>query len=267
MGGCLVLCAVVIGACSAATSSPAAGTFKSRHPGVLTVATDLVPSPGFWEGTARHPTGGLEYELARDLAVRFGLKSVQVRLVHFHRIVQGQLGGADLALALITPTDARENFLEFSSPYLSGAPTVLARAGTSVPDLASAQALKWGAVRATTFVPDINKSIAPDAPLKIYDNTDEMIAALEDGEVDAVLQDMAAAVVTAKSSDGRLKAVAQLPTNETVAAALPRGSHNLDAVNSALRAFTANGTLNKLIETWVGSSAADSSIPLLHTTR
>ena len=42
-------------------------------------------------------TGGLEYELARDLAQRFGLKSVRVTIVHFHRVVTGQLGGADLA--------------------------------------------------------------------------------------------------------------------------------------------------------------------------
>src|SRR5437763_10929851 len=87
IGSCLMLAALGLGGCSAATSSPAAGTFKSRERGVLTVATDLVPSPGFWEGSANHPTGGLEYELAKDLAMRFGLKSVRIRLVHFHRIV------------------------------------------------------------------------------------------------------------------------------------------------------------------------------------
>ncbi len=53
-------------------------TFTPRTPGVLTVVTTDVPSPGFWEGTPSHLTGGLEYELARDLADRFGLKSVRV---------------------------------------------------------------------------------------------------------------------------------------------------------------------------------------------
>ena len=101
----LLLAVGAIAACSARTSSPAAGTFTPHHPGVLIVATTLVPSPGFWEGTASHPTGGLEYELAKDLAERFGLKSVRIELVHFHRIVSGQLDGADLALDLITPTE------------------------------------------------------------------------------------------------------------------------------------------------------------------
>jgi hypothetical protein len=73
--------------CGTHSSSPAAGTFTQCVPGVLTVATSVVPSPGFWEGTPSHPTGGLEYELARDLAQRFGLRSVRIVLAHFHRIV------------------------------------------------------------------------------------------------------------------------------------------------------------------------------------
>ena len=151
----LLTCAVA--ACGTRSSSPAAGTFTPRVPGVLTVATSVVPSPGFWEGTASRPTGGLEYELARDLAQRFGLKSVRIVLVHFHRIVAGQLGGADLALDLITPTSGRMQHLGFSSPYLDAAPTVLVRTGTAVPDLDSAQRLRWGAVRATTFVDIISR--------------------------------------------------------------------------------------------------------------
>ena len=95
-----------------------------------------------------------------------------------------------------------------------------------------------------------------------------MLAALERGTVDAVLLDMPLAVVTAERSHGRLQAAAQLPTQETIAAALPKGSNNTEAVDSAMRAFTADGTLHHLLETWVGSGAAEaeSSIPLLHTT-
>jgi polar amino acid transport system substrate-binding protein len=267
-GATCALLASAAAACGTHSSSPAAGTFTPRVPGVLTVATSVVPSPGFWEGTASHPTGGLEYELARDLAQRFGLRSVRIVLVHFHRIVSGQLGDADIALDLITPTPQREGVLDFSSSYLDAAPTVVVRSGTTVPDLDSAQRLRWGAVRATTFVSIIADAIAPDGQTAIYDNTDEMLAALKSGKVDAVLLDMPLAVVTAERSHGRLHAAAQLPTHESIAAALPSGSGNVDAVDSAMRAFTADGTLHRLLATWVGSMAADaeSSIPLLHTT-
>jgi polar amino acid transport system substrate-binding protein len=264
-----VLAGGLLAACGADTSSPAAGTFTPHTPGVLTVATSSVPSAGFWEGTPSHPTGGLEYELARDLADRFGLGSVRVKLVHFHQIVSGRLDGADLALALITPTAERGQFLDFSAPYLDAAPTVIVRRGTAVPDLSTAQDLRWGAVRATTFVSTIQTAIAPALSLRTYDSSAEMLAALKNHEIDAALLDMPQAVVTAQRSRGTLAAVAQLPDSESIAAALPKGSSNGEAIDSAMRAFTADGTLTSLLRRWVGPAAADaqSSIPLLHSTR
>jgi polar amino acid transport system substrate-binding protein len=226
------------------------------------------PTPGFWEGTPQHPTGGFEFELAKALADRFGLRSVRVVVKHFHQIVGGDLGGADLALDLITPTSQREKHLEFSAPYLIDAPTVVVRSGTSIPDLATAQDLRWGATRATTFIGDIERSINPDGPIRIFDQETQMLAALNRGTIDAVLEDLPLAVATASQSRGRLKAIAQLPTTESIAAALPKGSNNVQAVSSAIRAFTADGTIHRLLEKWVGSAAANAqtSIPLLHTT-
>ena len=49
--------------------------------------------------------------------------------VSFARITSGDLGGADLALSELTPTAAREQQLDFSDPYLSAPPGVLARVG------------------------------------------------------------------------------------------------------------------------------------------
>ena len=261
--------ALLLAGCGDLASSPAAGTFTPRTPGVLTVVTTDIPSPGFWEGTPAHVTGGLEYELARDLADRFGLKSVRVITEQFHRIVNGQLDGADLALDLITPTAQRSKSLSFSTPYLDAAPTVVVQNGTSVPDLETAQGLRWGAVRETTFIGIINSEIAPSQPVRIYDNTSEELSALEAGKIDAVLLDLPLAVVTAERSGGRLAAVAQLPGSEMIAAAMPKGSSNEQAVNSAMRAFADDGTMNQLVHTWVGSGAddAEKSLPLIQTNR
>jgi polar amino acid transport system substrate-binding protein len=265
----LGLAGAALSGCGDLTTSPAAGTFTPRKPGLLTVATSDIPTVGFWNGTPDHITGGLEYELARELARRFGLERVQIRLIHFHRIVSGYLGGADLALDLITPTSQRGRVLDFSAPYLDAAPTVVVRTGTDVSDLASAQDLRWGALRASTFIDDIQTLIAPDAPLRFYDNANAMLAGLRDREVDAVLLDLPYAVAAADQSHGKLQAAAQLPHAETIAAALPKGSSNVEAVDSAMHAFTADGTITRLLRTWVGPDAADAehSIPLLRTTR
>ena len=53
-----LLVALLLGGCSDLSSSPAAGTFTPRTRGVLTVVTTDIPSPGFWEGTPAHVTGG-----------------------------------------------------------------------------------------------------------------------------------------------------------------------------------------------------------------
>ncbi len=162
----LVLSAGVLSGCGVLTTSPAAGTFKPRNRGVLTVVTSDVPEPGFWEGTVAHPTGGFEYALARDLATRFGLKSVQIRVEQFNHVVDGNLGDGDLALDLITPTSEREQKLDFSAAYLTDPPAVVVRSGTDIPDLATAQEVKWGAITWTTFVGDIRSLVDPDSPVR-----------------------------------------------------------------------------------------------------
>lgn len=259
-------CAVAL-FCGCGSISGSAGTFTPARPHVLTVATSAIPSAGFWEGTPRDPTGGFEYELSLDLAERFDLDRVAIKIVHFHRIVAGDLGGADLGIDLITPTSEREEHLEFSTPYLKTAPTVLVRAGTEVPDLATAQELRWGAIRATTFVESVEDAIVPEAPPLIFDGQRQVIEALEAGKIEATLLDLPLAVATANSSGGRLEAVAQLPEKEALAIAMPKESLNRQAVDSAIRAFTAEGKIEDLLEEWVGSDAAnaEAAIPLLRT--
>jgi polar amino acid transport system substrate-binding protein len=248
--------------------SGSAGTFTPVRPNVLTVATSAVPSAGFWEGTPAHPAGGFEYELVREMAKRFGLGRVKIKIVHFHRLVRGHLGGADLGVDLITPTAEREEALEFSQPYLTTAPTVLVRAGTEVPDLATAQELRWGAIQSTTFVGTIEDSILPEREPVLYDGQQGVLAALRSGKIEATLLDLPLAVATAEESNGELEAVAQLPDKEALAVALPKDSPNRQAVDSAIRALTADGTVEELLEEWVGAEAAEaeSQIPLLHTT-
>jgi polar amino acid transport system substrate-binding protein len=263
------LVTLLVAACGDETTSPAAGTFTPATAGVFTVVTTDIPSPGFWEGTPGHVTGGFEYELAKAIAERFGLHTVAVKTEAFNQIVEGQLQGADLALDLLTPTSERERFLSFSSAYLDAAPTVVVRSGTSVPDLATARPLRWGAVTKTTFVGIIDTLIGPETPIKLYQNNAAMVAALEHRQIDAIVLDLPLAVETANRSDGLLKAAAQLPTSELIAAALPKGSSNQEAVDSAIRAFTADGTIDRLLKIWVGDAAANAekSIPLLATMR
>jgi len=230
-----------------------AGVFTPARSGVLTVATETVPSAGFWTGTRAHPAGGFEYGLARAMADRFGLGKVEIRTVPFEKMITGDLAGADLGLRQLTPTGDREQYLDFSVPYLSAAPGALVRAGEVIPDMKTAKGLSWAVPAGTTLVGTLEDLVNP-ARIHVAADRAATVQLVEQGRADAALFDLPVALALAHDSRGRLAVAAQFNGAEALAAALPKGSPNLEAVNSAIRAFASDGTLSSLAERWLGTT-------------
>lgn len=262
----LLLSAAALGSGCGGTLSDASGSFEPSHPGTLTVITQPLPTTGFWEGTDRRPSGGFEYGMALALAERLGIERVDVRTMPFSRIVTGRLVDGDVAMALITPTGEREEVLEFSTPYFNSPPALLVRAGTEVPDVKTAQELQWALGRNTTFEEIVADEIRPEEePLRFEDRRAEL-AALRGGEADVAMFDLPAAQALA-AADPELEVAAKLSRTEPIAIALPKGSENVEAVSSAVRAMLSDGTLDELAERWLGGpiEAGEQSVPLLRT--
>jgi polar amino acid transport system substrate-binding protein len=244
------------------------GTFTPRMPDTLTVATAQVPDPGFWTGTVAHPTGGFEYALAQQLAARFGLARVKVVQVPFHELVRGHLGGADLALSDITITDARSQYLDFSTAYLKAPPAIVVRPGTEVPDVNVARDLRWAVQNDTTLKEALESEIEPTTKTLVFEHQSEKLAALADGRVNAVLLDLPVALAYARKSPRKYAVVAQLPSEAQLGAALPSGSDNVEAVDSALRALKSEGEIDRLGHRWLDADLEEGSaedVPVLRT--
>ncbi len=247
-----------------------AADFQTVQPDTLTVATEGFPVAGFWEGTATHPTGGFEYELARDLQEHFGLAHLKIVVVPFAKIVSGDLGDADLALSLVTPTDEREQLLDFSAPYLDSPAALLTPSDIDVPDLDTARDLQYVVETGTTLQTALSDHIDPIAEPIIAPDRQAVIAALADGRADAAIFDLPAAEALAQQSNGQLHVAAKLEGPETIAAALPDGEEsNREAVSSAIRSLDADGTLADLSRRWLGDEVTDGAldVPLLRSTR
>lgn len=245
-----------------------AGTFAPRTPGTLTVATAQIPDPGFWTGTAQHPIGGFEYELAHALAQRFGLAKVKVVLVPFEQLVAGDFGGADLALSDITITEERGEHVSFSTPYLPAPPAILVRPGTQVADVYAARSLRWAVERGTTLRSALEEAIEPSQAPLILHHEREVLAALRAGRVQAVLLDLPVALAYAREAPGEYAVAAQLPSEDKLAAALPKGSENVEAVDSALRALMADGTIERMGRRWLHTELSEGQaehVPVLRT--
>lgn len=260
----LIISGVLLAACN--LDDDPAGNFTPAEDNVLTVVTQPFPTAGFWEGTAAHPTGGFEYAMAEELADRLGLDGINIKTSSFSNIVKGEMDGADVALSLITPTSEREAKLDFTTPYLYSTPALLVRSGTEVPDLKTAQQMLFAVGRDTTLEDFVDQEIRPDLEPLRFENRERQIEAVTSGRADVAVFDLAAAQAIVNEDD-RLAIAAQLNDPEPIAAALPKGSGNSEAIGSALRAMETDGTIDRLSAEWLGTSLSDvaDNTPLLRT--
>jgi polar amino acid transport system substrate-binding protein len=257
----LSTCAVLSGAGCGNGQGAAGSNFEPAKPRVLTVATAFLPAPGFWQGNP--PTAGFEARLADALAQRLGLHSIAVVQVPFASLVAGHLGGADLALSQLTPTAKRERSLDFTTPYLTAPPGILARIGVDATDEKSLRALRWVVSSTSTLTPTVMDRVRPvDSPIVVEDRT-KALEVLRAGRADALLLDLPVALGLAHDEPGRFHVLGQLGGSEGLAAALPRGSSNVEIVDSAIRRFEADGTIDHLVTRWLGQSQQD--VPLILT--
>jgi polar amino acid transport system substrate-binding protein len=257
-----MLISVALGASACSVERNAAGPgFRPVKPGVLTVATAFLPAPGFWEG--RPPISGFEAGLARDLAHHLGLKRVEVVQVPFAEIVAGKLHGADLALSQITPTKEREGSADFTTPYLSAPPGILARRPVDAADVQGLRGLRWVVSRLSTLTPIVRQQIRPtDDPIEVEDRA-AALKVLRSGRADALMLDLPVALGLARAEPARFHVIGQLDGDQGLAAVLPSGSHNVEVVDSAIRSLQADGTIDGLAKRWLGESESD--VPLILT--
>lgn len=241
----LLAAIVTAGACADATQI-AGQTFQPSTPGVLTVATSL-PAPGFWEGDDPDQlTGGFEYVLAQRLAERWGL-DLRVIDVPFDDLVAGDLHGADLAMSQITITDERRRLVSFSTPYYHDDDGAVLPAGEQLTDLKTAKEQRWGAVADSTQLDLLVDVVRPDDDPLPVPGTDAAIEAVVSGQIDAVLLDLATALVASNERDDITTGGRIVVVDGDMAAVLPTDGPNREVVDAAIRAFTSDRTIATLI--------------------
>jgi ABC-type amino acid transport substrate-binding protein len=235
--------------------------FVPATPGTLTVATAFLPAPGFWEGTP--PVSGFEAALAKELAERLKLKGVAVKQVPFTALAAGDLGGADIALSQLTPTEKREQSLDFTTAYITAPPGIVARVAIKASDVEDLRSLRWVVSRSSTLTSIVKREVRPiRAPIEVQDRTDAL-KILRAGRADALLLDLPVALGLARDDPAHLRVLAQLPGEGALAAALPDGSANHEIVDSAIHRLQADGTIDRLVEKWLGEAEQD--VPLIRT--
>jgi ABC-type amino acid transport substrate-binding protein len=147
-------------------------------------------------------------------------------------------------------------------------PAIVVRPGTEVADVNAARGLRWAVQRDTTLKEALEKQIEPTTKTLVFQHQRQKLAALEGGRVDAVLLDLPVALALARESPRKYAVVAQLPSEAVLGAALPPGSENAEAVDSALRALKSEGEIDRLGRRWLHADieeGGDEDVPVLRT--
>jgi len=239
------------GACGTQPVAPVSG-FKPVKADTLTVVTSL-PGPGFWVGSSTDPNkikAGYEYCMAKAIQQAAGLKSLTVRNESFDAIVAGTVTDYDLSLSQSSITDDRKKVVDFTDPYFESQQGVLVK-GDSTIKLATvedAKKLKWGVQTGTTAI-DMLKLIKPNSDPQVYQQLADAYAALDAGQIDAVLIDTAINLGQAAASNGKEKVIAQFaqPSGpDQYGGILPKGSSNVQVVDTVIKELKDGGVLTAL---------------------
>jgi ABC-type amino acid transport substrate-binding protein len=147
---------------------------------------------------------------------------------------------------------------------MTAPPGVLARRSVDATDVKGLRELRWVVSRVSTLTPIVMDKIRPShAPVEVEDRA-AALKVLRSGKADALLLDLPVALGLAHDEPQRFHVLGQLDgETEGLAAALPDGSKNVEIVDSAIRALTADGTIGRLLKRWLGKSQND--VPLILT--
>jgi ABC-type amino acid transport substrate-binding protein len=223
----------------------------------VTIATDIAYPP--FEFTRDGKPAGFDIDLMREIGKRAGF-TPEFQNVGFDLIIPGLDNNLyDAAISAMTITEDREEQIDFSDPYFNADQSLLVLSDSdirSTDDLADAtvgvQLGTTGADQAEEF-----QSEGTVGEVRTFDTIEDAFAALKDGQVDAVINNLPVSQDRADQSDGRLKVVETIPTGEQYGIAFPKDSELVDPVNEALAEIKEDGTYEKIYKKWIGRAPED----------
>jgi len=238
------------------TTETVEAAFETAVDGVLTMATNAAFPP--YEYIEGGEIVGIDAEIAGAIAEKLGLE-IQIEDMEFDAIIESvKSGKADIGLAGMTVTPDRQESVNFTATYATGVQVVIVTedsAITSVDDLfAEGASNVIGVQRNTTgdLYTTWDLEDAGLATIDRYSKGAEAVQALKTGKVDCVVIDNEPAKAFVAEVEG-LKILETEYILEEYAGAMSKDNTALfDAVNAALEELIADGTVQGIIDKYIG---------------
>ena len=249
------------GAAPAASGSDAPAVADAGYvtPGKLTIATGETAYEPYVIDDDPASGKGFEAAVAYAVAAELGFDKADVVWVRtsFESAIAPGPKNFDFNIQQYTITDERKQAVDFSTPYFEASQTIVAIKGgkaDGVTDLAGAKGLLLGAMAGSTSATTIEEAIAPTTPAALFSSNEDARAALEAGQIDAMVLDTPTAYLAANYYiDGGFM-VGELPAAgvpDQWGLLLQKDSPLTARVTNAVDTLRADGTLDALEKEWL----------------
>ena len=251
-----LLLAVILVLSLAACASTAKNDEPASDAAKLTMATEATfPPYEYYDGDA---IVGIDVEVAQAIADKLGME-LEVTDIAFDSIVPGvQAGKYDMGMAGMTVNEERKEQVNFSDSYATGVQVVIVKDDgpiTSVDDLfadgantvVGTQAGTTGFVYATSDIED-----AGLGTVKSFGKTTDAVEALKNGQVDCVILDNEPAKALVAANEGLHILDTEYAVEDYAIAIAKENTDLLEKVNKALSELTADGTLQSIVDKYIG---------------
>ena len=250
--------ALLLAAIMALSLAACASTSKTEETASakLTMATEATfPPYEYYDGDA---IVGIDVEVAQAIAEKLGME-LEVTDIAFDSIIPGiQTGKYDMGMAGMTVTDERKEQVNFSDSYATGVQVVIVKDDspiTSVDDLfadgastvVGTQAGTTGFIYATSDIEDVGLGT-----VKSFGKTTDAVEALKNGQVDCVILDNEPAKALVAANEGLHILDTEYAVEDSAIALAKENTDLLEKVNKALSELTADGTLQSIVDKYIG---------------
>ena len=240
--------ALLLAACGGGQEESGAGSEDKK---VLNVGTEATFAP--FEFMDKGEVSGFDVDLLNAAAEEAGYK-VDIQNTGWDAMLAGlQSGQLDIGMSGITITDERKETYDFSVPYFESVTMIVFKEGTDMKAAEDLKGKKVGVQNATTgqFAAEsiIGKN---DSSISKYESAALMFQALQSGDVEAVVTDIAVALEYAKSNpDAGVKTITDDQfAPEYYGIAFPKGSEYKAEFDEALNTLYENGKYAEIYEKW-----------------
>jgi polar amino acid transport system substrate-binding protein len=239
-------------------------------PGQLTIATDNPAFPPWfedakgapWDPTTEPTKRGYEAAVAYAVAGKLGFSDDEVKwtVVPFNNVFKPGAKDFDFDINQVSFTEKRDRAVDFSDSYYDVEQAVVTLKSSKYANAASLADLKdakFGAAVGTTSLDTITNTVQPNDDPNVYDTNNDAISALKNGQIDALVTDFPTTGYITAVQVPNSKVVGRLPAagGEHFGLVFEEGNPLRDCSNDAIADLRADGTIDRLAERWIASSA------------